>query len=197
MLSTVTKRTKMATTSRSLYRRLCLRSFSTSTKPTHHNSHQQNHQYMEPNSFIGCWEAPKDPKEAEAKLAHLRRDYTKQVKEVRKEYIKEVELMRLDKLLKDEARKEALRLQNEERKRLKAEAAKVRAQQREVAEQEFQQTLLKERAEKLENWKMKEKRKEEMKKDEKELLRRKSSMWINEQELEKKILEAIVDTTPL
>lgn len=56
---------------------------------------------------------------------------------------------------------------------------------------------LKERAEKLENWKMKEKLKKEMKKDEKELLRHKSSMWIDEQELEKKILEAIVDTTPL
>lgn len=50
--------------------------------------------------------------------------------------------MRLEKLRKDEARKEALRLQNEERKRLKAEAAKVRAQQREVAEQEFRQTLV-------------------------------------------------------
>ncbi|BFG15405.1 hypothetical protein CerSpe_016790 [Prunus speciosa] len=187
----------MATTSRSLYRTLRLRSFSTSTKPSHHNSHQQNHQYTDPNSFIGCWEAPKDPKEAEAKLAQLRRDYAKQVKEVRKEYIQEVELMRLEKLRKDEARKEALRLQNEERKRLKAEAAKVRAQQREVAEQEFRQTLLKERAEKLENWKMKEKMREEKKKEKNELLRRQSSLWINEPELEKKILEAIVDTTPL
>lgn len=50
--------------------------------------------------------------------------------------------MRLEKLRKDEARREALRLQNEERKRLKAEAAKVRAQQRQVAEEEFRQTLV-------------------------------------------------------
>lgn len=56
---------------------------------------------------------------------------------------------------------------------------------------------LKERAEKLENWKMKEKMREEKKKEKNELLRRQSSLWINEPELEKKVLEAIVDTTPL
>lgn len=65
-----------------------------------------------------------------------------QVKEVRKKYIKEVELMRLEKLRKDEARKEALRLQNEERRKLKAEVAKARAQERQVAEEEFRQTLV-------------------------------------------------------
>ncbi|KAL5542663.1 hypothetical protein UlMin_010373 [Ulmus minor] len=181
--------------SRSLSISKTLRFFS--TKPSHHNHHQQNHKYLEPTSFIGSWEAPRDPKEAERRLAQLRRDYAKQVKVVRKEYIKEVELMRLEKLRKDEARKEALRLQNEERKRLKAEAAKARAQERQVAEQEFRQTLLKERAEKLENWRMKEKLREEKKKEQNELLRRKSSIWIDEPELEKKILEAIVDTTPL
>ncbi|KAK9933155.1 hypothetical protein M0R45_020360 [Rubus argutus] len=182
----------MATSRSSLYRNL--RSFSTSTRATHHKSHQQTHQYSEPSSFIGSWEAPSNPKEAEAKLAQLRRDYAKQVKEIRKEYIKEVELMRIEKLRKDEARREALRLQNEERKRLKAEAAKVRAQQRQVAEEEFRQTLLKERAEKLENWKMKEMRREEKKKEKNELLRRQSSLWIEEPELEKKMLEAVVDT---
>ena len=56
---------------------------------------------------------------------------------------------------------------------------------------------LKERAEKLENWRMKETKREEKKKEKKELLHRKSSLWIDESELEKKILEAIVDTTPL
>lgn len=130
----------MVTFRSSLYRNL--RSFSTSTRASHHKSHQQTHQYSEPSSFIGSWEAPSNPKEAEAKLAQLRRDYAKQVKEIRKDFIKEVELMRLEKLRKDEARREALRLQNEERKRLKAEAAKVRAQQRQVAEEEFRQTLV-------------------------------------------------------
>ncbi|KAL6194062.1 hypothetical protein ACLB2K_035146 [Fragaria x ananassa] len=170
-----------------------LRSFSTTTRPSHHNSHHHTHRYTEPSSFIGSWDAPSNPREAEAKLAQLRRDYAKQVKE----YIKEVELMRLEKLRKDEARKEALRVQNEERKRLKAEAAKVRAQQRQIEEEEFRQTLLKERAEKLENWKMKEMLREEKKKEKNELLRRQSSLWIDEPELEKKMLEAIDDSKQL
>lgn len=72
----------------------------------------------------------------------LRRDYAKQVKQVRKEYIREVELMRLEQQRKDEARREALRLANEEKKKLKAEAAKLRAHERELAEKEFRQTLV-------------------------------------------------------
>ncbi len=61
----------------------------------------------------------------------------------------------------------------------------------------FVQMQLKERAEKLENWRMKETKREEKKKEKNELLRRHSSLWVEETELEKKILEAIVDTTPL
>lgn len=56
---------------------------------------------------------------------------------------------------------------------------------------------LKERAEKLEYWRMREKRIEEKKKEKNELLCRQSSVWIEETELEKRILEAIVDTTTL
>ncbi|KAL4610264.1 hypothetical protein ACB098_08G031000 [Castanea mollissima] len=195
-------------TSRSLYRTFSttrfsqtLRTFSTTTpKPSHHNHHQQNHKFLESHSYVGSWwnsDRPRDPKVAERRLAMLRRDYAKQVKQVRKEYIREVELMRLEQQRKDEARREALRLANEEKKKLKAEAAKLRAHERELAEKEFRQTLLKERAEKLENWRMKETKREEKKKEKKELLHRKSSLWIDESELEKKILEAIVDTTPL
>lgn len=50
--------------------------------------------------------------------------------------------MRLEQQRKDEARREALRLANEEKKKLKAEAAKVRAQERKVALEEFRQTLV-------------------------------------------------------
>ncbi|XP_059446934.1 stress response protein NST1 [Corylus avellana] len=177
-----------------------LRSFSTTSKPSHRNNHQHTHEFLEPTAYVGSWwhsDPPKDPKDAERRLALLRRDYAKQVKQRRKQYILEVELMRLELQRKDDARREALRLANEEKKKLKAEAAKVRAQERKVALEEFRQTLLKERAEKLENWRMKEKRREENKKEGSELLRRKSSLWIDEPELEKKILEAIVDTIPL
>ncbi|KAJ4723200.1 Stress response protein NST1 [Melia azedarach] len=186
----------MATVYGSIIRRLS-RSFSSTPAPIHRNSNQQTHQFLESNSFLGSWDAPRNPKEAEKKLAQLRRDYAKQVKEVRKAYIQEMDLLRLEKQRKDEARKEALRLANEERKKLKAEAAKVRAQERKVAEEEFRQTLLKERAEKLENWKMKEKTREEKKKEKNELIRRQSSVWIDKKELEKKVLESLIDTTPL
>jgi len=50
---------------------------------------------------------------------------------------------------------------------------------------------LKERAEKLENWRMKVKMHAKKKEDKKELLRRQSSMWIDEDILEKRVLESI------
>ncbi|RVW28238.1 hypothetical protein CK203_083679 [Vitis vinifera] len=59
------------------------------------------------------------------------------------------------------------------------------------------QIQLKERTEKLENWRMKENMMDEKRKEKNELLRRQSSIWIDERDLEKKILEAIVDTTHL
>ncbi|CAN0915735.1 hypothetical protein LINGRAHAP2_LOCUS29282 [Linum grandiflorum] len=176
------------------------RLFSSSSSPsitTGKNNHKDNHIFLDSNSFLGSWDAPKNPKEAEKRLALLRRQYAKQVKEVRKEYIVEMEAIRIEKQRKDEAKQEALRIANEERRKLKAEAAKVRAEERKVAEEEFRQTLLKERAEKLENWRMKEAQRVKMKKDAEELLRRKSSLWIDEKEMEKKALEAVSATNLL
>lgn len=72
----------------------------------------------------------------------LRRQYAKQVKEVRKEYIQEMEVQRIEKLRKDEAKKEALRVANEERKAAKLEAKKVKAAERMVAEEDFRRMLV-------------------------------------------------------
>ncbi|CAF1715885.1 unnamed protein product, partial [Brassica oleracea var. botrytis] len=47
---------------------------------------------------------PKDPREAERKLAQLRRDYAKKVSLYRKDYIHEIEMLRVKKQRKDEAR---------------------------------------------------------------------------------------------
>lgn len=178
-----------------------LRRFCSSTAPaaaaTRHRQPPQDHEFLSPSPYVGSWETPKDPKEAEAKLVGLRREYAKQVKELRKEYIREVELMRLEQQRKDEAKREAIRVTREERNKVKAAEAKVRAEERMVAEEEFRQMLMKERTEKLENWRMKEKSREDKKKEARELLRRKSSVWVDEAELEKKVLEAIVDTTTL
>lgn len=167
------------------------------TAPSHHNHHQQNHKYLSPSEFINSWDPPKDPKEAKSKLAHLRRQYAKQVKEVRKEYIQEMELQRIEKQRKDEAKKEALRIANEERKAAKMAAKKAKAAERQLVEEEFRQTLLKERTEKLEYWRKREKLMLEKKEKKNEILRRQSSVWIDESEMEKKTVEAIVDAIPL
>lgn len=56
---------------------------------------------------------------------------------------------------------------------------------------------MKERAEKLEFWRMTGQRREGKKKEKEKLLRETSSLWIEPKELEKKITEALVETTPL
>lgn len=61
----------------------------------------------------------------------------------------------------------------------------------------FGSVQLKERTEKLEYWRKREKLMLEKKNKKNELLRRQSSVWIDESEMEKKILEATVDTIPL
>ncbi|KAL4331169.1 hypothetical protein AHAS_Ahas13G0473200 [Arachis hypogaea] len=52
-----------------------------------------------------------------------------------------MELLQIETQRKDEARREALRVANEEHKKLKAEAAQIRAQERKIAQQEFRETL--------------------------------------------------------
>ncbi|CAI9762795.1 unnamed protein product [Fraxinus pennsylvanica] len=183
---------------------LLLRYLSTTPTPSpspsstaHVKKHSGDHEFLHPSTFINSWKPPRDPKQAEARLSLLRRDYARKVKEIRKEYIKEMELQRLEKLRKDEAKKEALRIANEERKAAKAAKKKAEAIEREAAEEEFRRTLVKERAEKLEYWRVRQTKIEEKKKEKKELLHRQSSIWVDESELEKKTLEAIVDTIPL
>nr|XP_010940739.1 golgin subfamily A member 6-like protein 1 [Elaeis guineensis] len=155
------------------------------------------HEFSKPCEFLGSWTPAGDPREAEARLQRLRRDYGRQVKQLRREYAYEMEIQREKQQRKDDARREAVRLANEEKKAAKVAAAQTRAAEREAFQEEFRQTLLKERAKKLESWRTKEKMREQKKNEEKELLHQQSSMWISEENLEKRILEAIVDTTPL
>ncbi|MCL7023355.1 hypothetical protein MKW94_013323 [Papaver nudicaule] len=167
------------------------------TKKTSSSHHQHEQEYSQPCNFLGSWTAPKDPKEAQAKLGLLRRDYAKQVRELRKDYFNEMELQRQEKQLKDEAKNEAIRIAKQERKAAKAAMSKARAAERQVFEEEFRQTLMKERAQHLESWRLKEKAKEEKKLEKEKELRKQSSVWIEETDMEKKILEAIVDSNPL
>ncbi|KAK1435358.1 hypothetical protein QVD17_01119 [Tagetes erecta] len=166
-----------------------------STSQSHHNDHHRNHQYLSRNDYLNSWTLPNDPKQAQYHLSQLRRDYAMKVKAVRKGYIQEMEVMRLEKQRRDEVKKEAMRIEGEERKAAKALAKKMKAAERQVAQEKFQQTLLKERAKKLEYHKSRENKIMEKKNEKARLLKCQSSVWIDEPELEAKILEAIVDST--
>ena len=111
-------------------------------KSTSSRSFNEDHTFTDPNSFIGSWKRPRDPKVALAKLAGLRRDYAKQVKGLRLQYIEEVELLREEKRRKDEAKREATRRAQAELKASKAAAAEARAIERKAFEEEFRQTLV-------------------------------------------------------
>ncbi|KAL6503594.1 hypothetical protein OROGR_025517 [Orobanche gracilis] len=158
---------------------------------------RNHHEFVPPSSYINSWKPSGNPKEAAGQLALLRCDYYRMVKQMRKVYIQEMELQRIEKLRKDEARKEALRIANEERKAAKDAKKKAEAIERQAAEEEFRQMLMREKAEKLEYWRTREKKIEEKKKEKNELLRRQSSLWVDERDLEKKIENDVVDNISL
>ncbi|KAG5137550.1 hypothetical protein JHK82_022281 [Glycine max] len=71
-------------------------------------------------------------KEAETKLAQLQREHAEQVKGFRKEYIREMEVVKIEKECKAKNRREALRVANEEHKKLEAQASQLRAQEHDL-----------------------------------------------------------------
>lgn len=157
------------------------------------------HDFSKPSEYLGSWEpsAAGDPREAWARLERLRKGYAHGVRGLRRQYAYEVQLLEAERQRKAEARVEAARIANEERKAAKAAAAQTRAAERRAFELDFRQALMKERAQKLESWREKEKLKAQKKAEDRELLRRKSSMWVAEDKLETKVLQAIMHTTPL
>ncbi|KAK9667804.1 hypothetical protein RND81_13G012200 [Saponaria officinalis] len=179
------------------------RSFSTATtapKPSHHKDHIQNHVYQNPTTFIGSFlreKPPRNPKEASAKLALLRRDYDKELKAVRKQYIDEMELHRQEQLRKAEARKIEILRRREERLESKAVAARARAAEVKAFEEDFCLQLMKEKTEKLEYWRLRQTTIAERKKNKSELIRKQSFRWIGEDELESKVLQAMADSQVL
>ncbi|XP_021745994.1 uncharacterized protein LOC110711860 [Chenopodium quinoa] len=104
-----------------------------------------------------------------------------------------MELQREEQLRKDEARKAEILQQREKRNKSKAAATQARAAERKAFEEEFRNTLMKERTEKLDYWRMREKSIEEKKNSKKELIHRQSGKWIEEGNMEAMIMRALVD----
>ncbi|CAM0874340.1 unnamed protein product [Alopecurus aequalis] len=164
------------------------------------------HEHSQPSGYLGSWgqTAPTtaaagggDTREAWARLERLRKGYARDVGKLRRQYAYEAQLLEAERQRKAEARAEAVRVANEERKAAKAAAAQTRAAERRAFELDFRQALMKERAEKLESWRNKEKLKAQKKVDHRELLRKQSSIWVSEDKMDQKILQAILHTTPL
>lgn len=148
-------------------------------------------------SFIGSWKPTDSPGVAKARLVKLRKNYEKEVKELRKQYFYEMEAKKLEDQVKREAELERMRIAREERKAAKRERSQLLATQRKQQSEEFREMLQRERANKAERRMRKEKSLEQKRGREKELIWKKSSLWIDEKDLDKRIVEAMVDTTPL
>uniref|UniRef100_A0ACD5YC64 Uncharacterized protein n=4 Tax=Avena sativa TaxID=4498 RepID=A0ACD5YC64_AVESA len=173
-----------------------LRGFHASTQAL---ARVEPHDFSKPSEYLGSWEpsAAEDPREAWARLDRLRKGYARDVRDLRRQYAYEVQLLETERQRKEEARAVAARIANEERKAAKAAAAQTRAAERRAFELDFRQALMKERSQKLESWREKEKLKAQKKEERRELLRKQSSMWVSEDKLENKVLQAILHTTPL
>jgi hypothetical protein len=100
------------------------------------------HVFSKPSGYLGSWKPAAEPREAWARLERLRKGYARDVRELRRVYAYEVQLMEAERQRKAEARAEAARVANEERKAAKAAAAQTRAAERRAFEQDFRQALV-------------------------------------------------------
>jgi hypothetical protein len=110
------------------------------------------HEHSQPSAYLGSWgqSAPAaaaaagggDTREAWARLERLRKGYARDVGTLRKQYAYEAQLLEAERQRKAEARAEAVRAANEERKAAKAAAAQTRAAERRVFELDFRQALV-------------------------------------------------------
>ncbi len=100
------------------------------------------HEFSKPSDYLGSWEPAGDPREAWARLERLRKGYARDVRQLRRQYSYEMQLLEAERQRKAEARAEAARLANEERKATKAAAAQTRAAERRAFEDYFLQALV-------------------------------------------------------
>ncbi|GLJ49549.1 hypothetical protein SUGI_1050920 [Cryptomeria japonica] len=148
-------------------------------------------------SYWGTWEPTNNPRVAQARLVKIRKDYKMQVSELRKQYYNELQAQKLEEDAMAKLRRSRVLAAKEKRNAAKKEQARLSALERLQQQAEFTQLLLKEKAEKAERQMRKLRQIEKRRDKDKELIRQKSSQWIDEKELDRRIVEAFVDTTQL
>lgn len=126
-------------------------------------------------------------------LAMMRREYEKQISELRKKYAAEEERKRKEKRQVEVVMRERIAVEKEKRLVIKKEKAQIRAV--EVAEEMkiLRTRLEEERKAKAARLQFREKRQLRLVAKEKEGVRQQSAIWIEEKDLERRILDALVD----
>eukprot|EP00249_Psilotum_nudum_P006754 c20027_g2_i1 orf=286-981(+) len=131
------------------------------------------------------------------RFAILRKSYANEVSSLRKKYFAEMEAQRKEKARLDAVR--LLEIQKAKKLRLeqKKERSEIRAREVEEERQILQAELAKERAEKAEHRKAREQKLEERRQKERDIIRQSSAHWIEEDQLELRVIRAILSPVQL
>lgn len=124
-------------------------------------------------------------------LQDLRVQYKQRVSSVRKQYQAEMERRKAAKATHDKKQREQLQLAKEARLRLKKERSAQRALEVEEEKRVLQEQLAKERAERQVYRKLMDLKVEDRRQRKRDVIRQQSGTWVNEKDLEERIVEAI------
>lgn len=130
-------------------------------------------------------------------LEGMRVKYEKRVSSIRKTYARQLEKKKTAKAKYDMKQREEILLAKEERLRLKKEKSAQRALEVQNEMQLLQAKLARERAERALRHKEKDKKLEERRQKEIDLIRQQSGTWIEEKDLEVRIIQALVHSIDL
>ncbi|CAK9203194.1 unnamed protein product [Sphagnum troendelagicum] len=126
-------------------------------------------------------------------LALYRREYDRQIAELRKKYAAEQERKKREEMQVKKLERERIMLEKAQRLVIKKQQAEIRAREVEEEAKALRLTLEKQREQKAAYRQWKEKRLVRIRAREKESIRQQSSSWIEEKDLERRIVDALVD----
>jgi len=126
-------------------------------------------------------------------LALMRREYEKQMSELRKKFAAEEERKRKEKRQVELITRERILVEKEKRLVIKKERSEIRALEVVEESKSLQARLEEERKAKAARRQFREKKFLRLVEKQKQTVRQQSSLWIEEKDLERRILDALVD----
>lgn len=124
---------------------LSLRSLTTKIDHPSKYGPPRPHEHTKPSTFLSTWKDPpptSDPRDALRRLEDLRKDYSRKVSACRKEYMYEMEMQRQEKIMKEQAKRDASRVAREESKAAKKETDVARLEKHNAFREELKLTLV-------------------------------------------------------